>query len=214
MCIQICASTYFLLVCSMLFLRNEHLQSTSAQDGVKWRYCNVNVLSPEFSEYWNCVKLHISDINPFSCDQSSLNVPRSLIFYSIVIVMGAHHVEHGHKLSNYEASFLPLYHTKRGYMAIGEGWIYSKSLQWAKQAAFCSLFMPVIIKICVFSFVYSASLVETTCGLFPIFRWSGVPTRAARTQYWNWPFFLGRQPANTACNSLVDLLFSVYTWKY
>ena len=70
--------------------------------------------------------------------------------------------------------------------------------------------MPVIIKICVFAFVYSASLVETTCGLFPIFRWSGVPTRAARTQYWNWPFFLGRQPANTACNSLVDLLFSIY----
>ena len=124
--------------------------------------------------------------------------------------MGAHHVEHGHKLSNYEASFLPLYHTKRGYMGIGEGWIYSKSFLCTKQAAFCSLFMPVIIKICVFSFVYSASLVETTCGLFPIFRWSGVPTRAARTQYWNWPFFLGRQPANTACSSHVDLLFSIY----
>ena len=157
----------------MLFVRNEHLQSTSAQDEVKCRYCNVNVLSPKYSEYWKYI----------SGDQSSLNVPRSLIFYSIVIVMGAHHVEHGHKLSNYEASFLPLYHTRRGYMAIGEGWIYSKSLQWAKQAAFCSLFMPVIIKICVFAFVYSASLVETTCGLFPIFRWSGVPTRAARTQY-------------------------------
>ena len=105
-------------------------------------------------------------------------MPRSLIFCSIVIViMGVHHVEHGHKLSNYEASFLPLYHTKRGYMGIGEGWIYSKSFLCTKQAAFCSLFMPVIIKICVFAFVYSASLVETTCGLFPIFRWSGVPTR-------------------------------------
>ena len=168
----------------MLFVRNEHLQSTSAQDEVKCRYCNVNVLSPKYSEYWKYVKLHFSNINPFSGDQSSLNVPRSLIFYSIVIViMGAHHVEHGHKLSNYEASFLPLYHTKRGYMGIGEGWIYSKSFLCTKQAAFCSLFMPVIIKICVFAFVYSASLVETTCGLFPIFRWSGVPTRAARTQY-------------------------------
>ena len=62
-------------------------------------------------------------------------------------------------------------------MGIGEGWIYSKSFLCTKQAAFCSLFMPVIIKICVFAFVYSASLVETTCGLFPIFRWSGVPTR-------------------------------------
>lgn len=62
-------------------------------------------------------------------------------------------------------------------MGIGEGWIYSKSFLCTKQAAFCSLFMPVIIKICVFAFVYSASLVETTCWLFPIFRWSGVPTR-------------------------------------
>ena len=173
----------------------------------------MNVLSPEFSEYWNCVKLHISDINPFSCDQSSLNVPRSLIFYSIVIVMGAHHVEHGHKLSNYEASFLPLYHTRRGYMAIGEGWIYSKSLQWAKQAAFCSLFIPVIIKICVFSFVYSASLVETTCWLFPIFRWSGVPTRVPARNI-EIDLFSSADNQPTLLATALWIYYLVFTWKY
>ena len=50
------------------------------------------------------------------------------------------------------------------------------------------------------------SLVEATCGLFTIFRWSGLATWVAHTQYWNWPFFL-RQPTNHAhlCTSLLCL---------
>ena len=101
------------------------------------------------------------------------------------------HVLHLHKLTDYETCFLPLSPSDEHIGQALEEWrIHSKSSQGAKHIVskkpslsrfFCTLCL----------FIHS--LVEATCGLFTIFRWSGLATWVAHTQYWNWPFFL-RQP--------------------